>query len=351
MHTASQSLVADAALWASEILFVLAILLILWILFLRVRYARRHERAERIGSTWEPLRAQAVDAVPAELPPVDVRDTHSFLLLWNYMQEIVRDEARQRLNDLACRLGIGDASLDMLCTGTVQQRLVALTTLGHLRDHRAWDELEQVVLAEDPVLSLCAAKALLRIDPARAANTLMPLVTRRADWPPALIASMLEEAGPDAMSVPIAFAVSVAPEHRMGVMVRYLELVHADVAAPLVRQLLRRSTDADVLASCLRVLSDPQDLDIVRDLLGDERQPVRLHAAVALGRLGDDTDRALLVRAIGDREWWVRYRAAQALARLPSVDAEVLDEIALGHPDRYARDMVTQVLAEEALVS
>jgi len=349
MDTVVPGVVAVAALWAGRVLLVLVVILIAWILLLRGRSFRRHARAERLRVTWQPLLAEAVEEVPAVLPAVDAADAYSFLLLWNYMQESVRDAATERLNELACAIGMDDIALQRVRHGNVQERLVALTALGHLRGYRAWDDVERLTLMDDVVLSLCAAKALFRIDVGRAAGTLMPLILQRRDWPPALIASMLEEAGPDAVSIPIATAVSAAPVQHLPHIVRFLELVHADVAAPVVRRLLETSDDANVLAVCLRVCTDPDDLDTVRRLLDDPRQPVRLNAAITLGRLGTDEDRIPLTRALGDPEWWVRYRAARALASLPTVDATALDEIAHRHPDRYARDMVTQVIAEEAL--
>jgi len=349
MNPVAPGVVAVAALWAGRALLALVVILIAWILLQRGRYYRRHARAERLRATWQPLLAEAIEELPAVLPAVHAADAYNFLLLWNYLQESVRDVATERLNELACAIGMGDASLRLVREGRLQERLVALTALGHLREYRAWDDVEQLTLSDDVVLSLCAAKALLRIDAGRAAATLMPLILRRRDWPPALIASMLEEAGPDAVSVPIATAVSAAPPQHLPHIVRFLELVHTEVAAPVVRLLLATSDDANVLAACLRVCTDPDDLDIVRRLLDDPRQPVRLNAAITLGRLGTDEDRAPLTRALGDPEWWVRYRAARALASLPTVDAAALSEIAHRHPDRYARDMVTQVIAEEAL--
>ncbi len=345
----TDGLLVAIAVWAARTLSGLAVALIVWILVLRARHYRRQARVDRLRAVWEPLLAEAIEEVPGELPAVDPADTFHFLLLWSYVQESVLDVASARLNALASGVGMGGLSLQLLRDGSTQERLVALTALGHLRDYRGWDEIERVTLSDDVVLSLCAARALLRIDAYRAANTLMPLIVQRTDWPSALIASMLEEAGPDVVSVPVTTAIATAPADALPRMVRFLELVHTDVAAPVVRQLIATSADANVLAACLRAFADPEHLDVVRRLLEDPRAPVRLNAAVTLGRLGTDVDRGPLTRALGDAEWWVRYRAARALASLPTVDTADLHDIADHHPDRYARDMVAQVIAEEEL--
>jgi hypothetical protein len=44
----------------------------------------------------------------------------------------------------------------------------------------------------------------------------------------------------------------------------------------------------------------------------------------------------------------VRYRAAQALARLPGMDRAALAALRAAEQDRYAADMLGQVLSEAA---
>jgi hypothetical protein len=52
------------------------------------------------------------------------------------------------------------------------------------------------------------------------------------------------------------------------------------------------------------------------------------------------------VGMLGDSQWWVRYRAARALAHLPWMDDERLRHIKGTLTDRYARDILHQVMAE-----
>lgn len=342
-------LAASVAGWASIVLIVLVALLVVWILILRARNAATHRRSERLREQWQALLANAVYEVPSELPSIDERDVFAFLMLWTHLQESVRDIAREGLNEVARRTGIAEVARRLAHEGDLRERLLGLTALGHLRDTAVWDELLALALDRDPAISMSAAKALFRIDPQRAADMLVPMILTREDWPRALIASMLEEAGPDVTSKPLADAVAAAAPDRAPRIIRFLELAHRDVAVPVVRRMIKTSEHPDVVASCLRVFSDPSDLDVVRALLEDPRPPVRLNAAITLGRLGTDDDRALLTRTLADADWWVRYRSAHALAQLPSVDARDLHDLALGHPDRFARDMLTQVIAETEL--
>ena len=92
-----------------------------------------------------------------------------------------------------------------------------------------------------------------------------------------------------------------------------------------------------------------EDLDLVRPLLKHQRWHVRMQTAATLGRIGIPSDEALLVGVLADSQWWVRYRAAQALLRMSHVGEAGLRRIGATHTDKYARDIVNQVLAEHAM--
>jgi HEAT repeat protein len=71
-----------------------------------------------------------------------------------------------------------------------------------------------------------------------------------------------------------------------------------------------------------------------------------MHAAAALGRLGESSDVEHLQPLLADPQWWVRYRAAQALSRLPGLDHEGMQRIRAAQNDRFACDVLDQVMAE-----
>jgi HEAT repeat protein len=73
---------------------------------------------------------------------------------------------------------------------------------------------------------------------------------------------------------------------------------------------------------------------------------VRLQAARALGHIGDASDLPRLQGMLCDSQWWVRYRAAQALSRLPGLDHEGMQRIRAAQNDRFACDVLDQVMAE-----
>jgi HEAT repeat protein len=113
-----------------------------------------------------------------------------------------------------------------------------------------------------------------------------------------------------------------------------------------VRAALRDIDQPDVTAAALDALWHPEDADLARARLRHEAWHVRLAAVKALGRFGVGPDRAALEERLADANWWVRYRAAQALARLPGMDRAALVALRAAQQDRFAADMLGQVLSE-----
>jgi HEAT repeat protein len=117
-------------------------------------------------------------------------------------------------------------------------------------------------------------------------------------------------------------------------------------AGVVVSTLLATSQDPDNLTAALRHARSPALLPDVVRLARHPAWPVRTQAATALGRLGGAEERGLLLDLLSDPQWWVRYRAAQALFAGRMGTRDELAALAGGLGDRFARDIVAQVLAE-----
>ena len=348
LGSALDSNIAVNAAWLTGAAsLVLVGLLMLQIVLLRSVHLLRARRVRRLHEIWQPLLAESLFQFPSGLPARLSRwDTFEFLLLWNYIRESLRDDAGENLIRIAGSLGMHGRARKMLDSRNLQSKLIGIQTLGWLRDASAWDVLRSTAESDDPVLSLCSARALLRIDPEKALPAILPLVARRDDWSFSVVGAMLKECGADQISEPLARATLLVPTPQVPRMLRYLELAHAQSAVPAVRQIAAENNDLEVVTACLRIFQDPEDLPAVREYLKDERWQVRLQAAVCLGRIGTAADISGLAHACGDQEWWVRYRAAQSLADLPFVSAAQLAELARDHQNDFARDILTQVIAE-----
>jgi HEAT repeat protein len=120
-----------------------------------------------------------------------------------------------------------------------------------------------------------------------------------------------------------------------------LALPHATVV-----RLLDEANDVETIIAALRVSNDVSLLPIIRTYVGHDDWRVRVQAAKVLGRNGEHSDVNRLIPLLADAEWWVRYRAAQALVGMPFFSKAEAQLLSGNLSDRFARDMLVQVLAE-----
>lgn len=296
---------------------------------------------------WRPvLMASLYQPDDAALPRLSRTSTADFLELWNHLHQSLDGAARDNLNQVAGALRVPAIVCGMLRKRGFHSRLLAAQTAGNLRLIAAWDALRQQLEDESAGLSLVAARALVRIDPERAAPLVLPELIKREDWAPQCVDALLREAGGRNVAESLFHAIAGAAPASARRLIRYLGVIPPADAAPVISRLLAESADEELLGACLQLLSDPAELDRVRALSRHENWHVRVHVASALGRLGVPDDAALLACMLSDSQWWVRYRAALALARLPGMSMDELRHIKDVQTDRYARDMLHQVMAE-----
>jgi HEAT repeat protein len=347
------------AQWVGTAALAFALLLVPVVLLLRAQLLMRERRRRKFLTVWQPILMNAIEVASADVPQLAGRDLSNFLLLWNHLHESLLDESKDHLNQIAYALSIDRAALKMLRRGNLRKRLLAIVTLGQLRVRDAWDELSRITQHADAVSSVAAARALVFINPEEAIPQLIPLLTSRSDWTAARVAGVFQAAGADIISEPIARAAITfsredttkragrpEPINQAARLVRYLQLTHNNSALTAARTIAKSSRDPEILAACLQLLNSSDDLEVIRACLKHEAWPVRVQAAAALGRVGEPEDERRLIPLLSDKQWWVRYRAAQALSRLPSMRVPRLKAIQAKQPDRFARDMLAQVMAE-----
>jgi HEAT repeat protein len=351
--------------WVAAATAALTLALLILVFLLRARRLMRERRLRRFLNVWQPILTSSIEVASSDVPRLARRDLMDFLLIWNHLHESLLDEAKDHLNQIAKALSIGEAAARILRRGNLRERLLAIITLGQLGERTAWDALLRIAREEGALLSVTAARALIMIDAGRAVPLLIPLLTRRPDWPASRVATMLQMAGPDIISEPLVRA-AVASSLEASIntsngesgghavnhsarLIRYLELAHTVSALPATRAIVRSAHDPEILAAWLRLLKSAEDLEVVRDCLTHEDWRVRVQAVSALGRIGVAEDEGRLILLLSDREWWVRYRASQALSRLPSVSTSRLKSLREEQSDPFARDILTQVLAEVEL--
>jgi HEAT repeat protein len=335
-----------AAFWTGIAALLLTLLLGLQIVRLRIALRARERRKARTLARWRPLlNAAIVGDIPQQLPPLRASERLHFIKLWVHLQASLRGDAGAALNGIACRLGLDSEARAMLGRRARTERLLAALMLGYLGDRQAWPQLLRLAGMDDPTLSLTALWALVRIDPQAAAEYLTPLFIEREDWAMSHVAGILQQAGTPVAAV-LAGMLPRLNAQRLPRALRIAEALRIELPAESLAAALA-SGEVAIVTAALRIVNTPLLQEQVRTLLSDEDWQVRVQAAKALGRVGHRGDVERLVAMLADREWWVRYRAAQALVELPWLKRADLDALHATLDDRYAADMLAQVMAEQ----
>jgi HEAT repeat protein len=280
-------------------------------------------------------------------PPIARADAETFLWFWNQLQETVRGDAKQALAQVAAQVGMERLVLPRLRGRSTAARLLAIVTLGNMRDPKYWDLVLPLARDSHGPVALAAAQALIRINGQRAARELMPLFAERADLPVTRTLALLAQVEPAVVTRAIEKALPGADDAAALRLIEFVAAADAVALQPAMAQRLRHSRDPQMWANVLRHLNDPNHLELVRRSCAHPVWFVRVQAANALGRMGGPDDVARLVQLLGDAQWWVRYRAAEALLKLPFLTREALHaRVAQAGPEAVA--LLDKVAAREA---
>ena len=348
MFSTHSDVFLEAALALAASVAVLALVLLGLILVLRWRRARALRRARSFEARWRPvLMAASLGPADMALPALAARDQFAFLKLWNYLHESLHGEASQHLNDLARRLKCDEAARRMLGGRDRAERLLAILTLGHLREASAWHALRSAASTADTVLALLAARALIQMDARGGAESLFPLVLSRRDWDIARLAHILAPARDACRTLIVEAMPRLSNPSRL----RALHLIAAlrvDLPARQLDQLMQPDGPPEVIAAALRLACHPRQVPAMQRLLGHANWRVRCEGIAAVARLGAAADVLSLAPLLQDDQWWVRYGAAQALVASPLLRSGELDELcATAGPE--AKGILSHVIAERSL--
>ncbi len=324
------------------------------ILAIRFLHTRRRLWRDKVSQRWRAQMTRALVQEPTRAPSLTRAEAPEVLPQWAYFHEFLRGDCKDNLNRLARLSGIDIHAKRRLRGDSVRQKLIAIQVLGNLRDRESRRLLRPLVSSPNPYLSLAAAHALLRISPRESMREMLPVLASRSDWPPGRVIAMLREAGPEVVSEPLAEAAMSAAEAYQPLLIIYLDTADEAVAMQTIKHILLHCTDQQITVTCLYQLSKlahPESLRVLRAYLEDTNWLVQLHAVAGIGKLGGEADIDDLTRMLRHKEYWIRVRAAQALAKLPTMNGDRLRDIRAVESDAYARDILTEVIAETGVAA
>jgi hypothetical protein len=343
--------IVEFAFWLGVAVVAMTVIMLTATLIMR-RVALRRERIYVAAvALWKPVLVAEPGgtATGAAIPRLTDRELPGFVRAWNDVHESLHGGSTEHLAKIARDVRLDEQLYRSLHSVAFHDRVMAVIALGHVRSPASFGPIAQYLDDKSPIMSLCAARALLQVDPGRAGPLLVPKIVERSDWSQGSIAAIFEERGGDIVAGPLTEATVKARGEAAYRLIRLLAGVSPAAAAPIIRDWLRSSADDHLISTCLQVMSNQSDLDCVRPLLAHPRWHIRMLAATTVGRLGMPGDAQGLIGMLSDAQWWVRYRAAGGLLKLSGVGSERLRQIQRTQSDPYARDIITHVLAELAL--
>lgn len=334
--------------WSGVACFILIALITIQIVYLRLSRLQRERNERAFLARWRPLLQQAMVDPTLELPALDRSESVFFLKLWNHLHENLSSDSTSALNQIGARLGCYKIAHNMLRGGGRAKHLLAILTLGQLRDRAAWHDLMAEAVFVDSAASLNALRALAQIDADAVMREMTPQLLAREDWPAGRLIAIFQESPPH-FHAPLLNAAAQGPLKQQLKALRMVEGMHLSLPLPVLAHLLDEGMAPELIVAALRVTLYPQLLVVVRTHLTHTDWRVRVQAVKALGRIGRASDVSLLSTLLDDSEWWVRYRTAQALADIPSFNRNMLDHLLSLTDDRYAHDILNQVMAERGI--
>lgn len=346
--------VVTLVMGASLAIIITSLLLLLLMILIRFLQNVREEQNRHFIETWRPvMAASADDDTVAVHPPLLKFNYMNFLMQWNMFMESLRGQSRKGLIRLAHETGMDKVSVKLLDRNSEFERTVAAMSLGNLGDHSQWGKLKVMAENNNGMSGQVAARALARIDPLASVPILVPLFLQRKEWPESRVVLILKDMDPNAVSIHVAAAIFTAAPEELPRLLRLLPFIERGIALQVLGDILARNTEPEVLSACLagiKTIGDYQDIELVKKFLDHEAWTVRVQAVNAMGILARNEDLPLLTDKLADPNWWVRYRSAQAICYAPFVTQSQLVELRDQHPDRYARNIMAQVMAEKQMV-
>lgn len=346
------------------VLFFAAVCVLLGILLIVLR--RRNESIVRhrveLQQRWQKLFRTTFTTPTTEFPPILRKDQYDVLLVFNQVRQLRQSDRETdrdgktaygaTLNDMGRRLGFDAYALKLLDRKDDADKIAALNALGWLGDARLIPMVRNLMKTARASLSRAAAEALLRMDPT-AIDDVVIQVRDRFGYVRARVELMLREIGTARLDRAMERVIAVSDDRGKMRLIDYLGCCSPSSARQVCRDIITTSSNGELVAAALKALASitqPEDVDLGRRFVEDERPFLRLAALRVLKETATREDLPLLERLTSDSSWWVRQRAAETLVAIDTHN-EIAARVLEAHEDPYARAAVTAALASQRSAS
>jgi hypothetical protein len=337
----------QVAFWLCVITLIVSIAILLEVVWLRFHKLRNEKLRKQFVSKWQPILVRRAMNEEVTLPILLADEVNWFLVLWLHFQESIVDESKIYLNETLEKLNISDALEKKLDKGSLPEKMMTVSVIGHSREERMWDKLVHLLNHSNAVISILSARALLNINPEKAINHVFPAITIHRDWPAPKIARILKESPEFVMNAFVAY-VGAAVQSKQPYAIRLLRLLQVQEVKQLpefIRNILIDSDNTELVLASLKLVRNSVDIDLVRNRINDNAWQVRAQVAKLLGKIGDKQDVSALSDLLSSKDWWARYHAANSIRDMPLMPGLELEMMSESLGDPFARDMMNFAIA------
>jgi len=333
-------------------------LLLLLLLAWRWRFRYTERQKQVFLACWQPLLIQWSLGQKPALPRLNPQEQLWFLQAWNARYQTLRGPvAAAGLHDILEQVGLRPQLLAWLQSHRDIRRLLAVQTLGFLREQKAWEPLVEIALQQQGMLALLALRSLLLISPEAAIPVLLNGLRQQQDWSRARLLGMMRRLPFPAVAGGLGQALQAlefsdpVDNSVAQTLVKMLTVIGYPHVLPVIRQTLKQAQEPELIITCLQALGSLKDYSAVPSLhtwLQHPNWTVRLHAVKTLGVLATANEIPLLLERLADSNWWVRYRAVAALYGIPGIRLAKLAELQQSHPRPEVREILNYYHLEQA---
>lgn len=334
----------------SIILFTLSSILFIQVVALRITGLRRIKLKNEFNGRWKPV---LMHALYGEILPIPTLKKHECIWLiveWNKIYETFKGESTNNLDSLKNHIDIMRVMKSLLKSKKYNQKILGILFSGHTKNTESWLYLSELIKDRSPIVSLLSARSLMKINKENAITIFLKGITDRKDWPIDRVIDIYRKHKTHRADRIVAGKINAAQRnrniHAMSQLIPLLPYINRRYTFAIKKKLFENPIDDKVISELIKLIDSPFDLPYLNQFCWSDRWHVRLHAINAYGRVATEEQLPVFEEFLSDSEWWVRYRSAEALIDSRIVDTEYLITLSQNHPDRYARDMLTYVLAE-----
>jgi HEAT repeat protein len=309
-----------------------------------------------LNGRWQKLFRTTFTTPATDFPPISRKDRYDVLLVFNAVRQLRQsDRTSDRegktaygatLDDMARKIGLDSYALTLLDRKDDAHKIVALGALGWVGDPRLVPMMRNLMKTARSSLSRTAAEALIRLEP-NAIDEVVLQVRDRFGYVRARVELMFREIGVQRLDPAMERGMTISDDRGKLRLLDYLPCCSRETARRICRDIVARTTNAELIANGLKSLAlvaSPEDVGLGRQYVEDERPFIRLAAVRILRETATLQDAPLLERLTRDSSWWVRQRAAETLVALDTGNA-IAQEVLERQEDPYARAAVTAALA------